>query len=179
MPKSTILEMSPEEASPDAGRAAACTLRLSAGPAYPAFMRGGTQPHRDCRRAVLLALQCVPHGASVSGRHPGPGARRGGSAQPPSRTTVLVPTLRRSLVALLKAAPRAYGWCRTRWSCATLAATLQTTRGITVSAETLRRWVHEVGWVWKRAKLVAKDDDPQRVHRLARIRLVCEQLKRV
>jgi putative transposase len=97
---------------------------------------------------------------------------------PPMRTTVLLPTLRRSLVALLKASPRAYGWCRTRWSCATLALTLQTTRGIVVSAETMRRWLHELGWVWKRAKLVAKDGDPHRVERLARIRLVYEQLRR-
>jgi hypothetical protein len=37
--------------------------------------------------------------------------------------------------------------------------------------------VHEVGWVWKRAKLVAKDDDPHRVERLARIRLVDEHLR--
>ena len=96
---------------------------------------------------------------------------------PPVRTTVLVPTLRRSLLALLKAPPQAYGWCRTRWSCATLALTLQTNRGLTVSAETMRRWLHEVGWVWKRATLVAKDDDPQRVERLARIRYVFEQLK--
>jgi putative transposase len=101
-----------------------------------------------------------------------------GRLQPPVRTTALVPTLRRSLLALLKAPPRVHGWCRTRWSCATLAATLRTTRGITVSAETLRRWVHEVGWVWKRAKLVAKDDDPQRVDRLARIRFVYEHLQR-
>ena len=41
----------------------------------------------------------------------------------------------------------------------------------------MRRWLHEIGWVWKRAKLVAKDDDPQRVHRLAHIRYVFEQLK--
>jgi hypothetical protein len=27
----------------------------------------------------------------------------------------------------------------------------------------MRRWVHEVDWVWKRAKLVAKDDDPHRL----------------
>jgi transposase len=100
-----------------------------------------------------------------------------GRLSSPIRTTVLVPTLRRSLVAMLKAPPRAYGWCRTRWSCAALALTLQTKRGLTVSAETMRRWVHEVGWVWKRAKLVAKDDDPQRVDRLARIRYVVEQLK--
>jgi transposase len=97
---------------------------------------------------------------------------------PPVRTTVLVPTWRRSLLALLKAPPRAYGWCRTRWSGATLAATLPTTRGITVSAETMRRWMPEVGWVWKRAQLVAQDDDPQRVARLARIRFVDEQWRR-
>jgi putative transposase len=96
----------------------------------------------------------------------------------PVRTTILLPTLRRSLVALLKTTPRAYGWCRTRWSCATLALTLQTKRGLTVSAETMRRWLHELGWVWKRPKLVAKDDDPQRVDRLARIRWTFEQLKR-
>ena len=93
------------------------------------------------------------------------------------RTTGLAPTLRRSLVALLKAPPRADGWCRTRWSCATLALTLPTTRGLTVSAETMRRWVHEVDWRWKRAKLVAKDDDPQRVDRRARIRYAFEHLQ--
>src|SRR5262245_23770100 len=47
-----------------------------------------------------------------------------GRLVPPMRTTVLVPTLRRSLLALLKAPPRAYGWCRTHGSCATLALTL-------------------------------------------------------
>jgi transposase len=99
-----------------------------------------------------------------------------GQLVPPVRTTVLFPTLRRSLVALLKAPPQAYGWCRTRWSCATLALTLQSTRGLRVSAETMRRWLHELDWVWKRAKLVARDDDPQRVDRLARIRWVFEQL---
>jgi putative transposase len=100
-----------------------------------------------------------------------------GQLMPPGRTTVLLPTLHRSLLALLKAPPQAYGWCRTRWSCATLAATFKATRGLTMSAETMRRWVHEVGWVWKRAKLVAKDDDPHRVERLARIRFVYEQLQ--
>jgi len=93
------------------------------------------------------------------------------------QTTVLMPWLTRSLGALLKAAPCAYGWCRTRWSCATLAATLQAKHGIEVSAETVRRWLHEIGWVWKRAKLVAKDDDPQRIDRLARIRFQYEHLQ--
>jgi putative transposase len=100
-----------------------------------------------------------------------------GRLAPPVRTTVLTPSLQRSLLALLKVAPDAYGWCRTRWSCATLALTLKTKRGIEVSAETMRRWLHEVGWVWKRAKLVAKDDDPLRVERLARIRFVFERFQ--
>lgn len=92
------------------------------------------------------------------------------------QTRVLMPGLTRSLGALLKAAPRAYGWCRTRWRCATLAATLTTKQSIEVSAETVRRWLHELGWVWKRANLVAKDDDPHRIERLARIRFHAENL---
>ena len=93
------------------------------------------------------------------------------------QTSILVPWLTRSLGAMLKKAPRAYGWCRTRWSCATLAATLQAKHGSKVSAETVRRWLHELGWVWKRAKLVAKDDDPHRIERLARIRFQSEHLQ--
>jgi transposase len=100
-----------------------------------------------------------------------------GRLAPPVRTTVLTPSLQRSLLASRKAAPHTYGWCRTRWSCATLALTWETKRGLTVSAATMRRWLHALGWVWKRAKRGAKDDDPHRVARLARIRWVFEPLK--
>ena len=41
----------------------------------------------------------------------------------------------------------------------------------------MRRWLHELGWEWKRVKVVAKDNDPQRVEKLARIRLAFEQLR--
>ena len=95
----------------------------------------------------------------------------------PIRTTVLMPWIKRSLVALLKAPPQAFGWCRTRWSCATLARELHAKHRLEVSAGTVRRWLHELGWVWKRAKLVAKDNDPQRVERLARIRWQIEHLQ--
>lgn len=86
------------------------------------------------------------------------------------------PSLCRSLHALLKKAPSAYGWCRTRWSCATLATQLQVQRGVTVSASTMRRWLHRLGWVWKRAQLVARDDAPDRIEKLARIRQTVETL---
>jgi transposase len=88
------------------------------------------------------------------------------------QSTIFMPWLTRSLDALLKKAPRVYGWGRPRWSCATLAMTLQAKHGIAVSAATVRRWLHEIGWVWQRAKLVAQDDGPHRIERLARIRFV-------
>ena len=89
----------------------------------------------------------------------------------------LAPSLRRSLLALLGQSPAALGWCRTRWSCAALALSLEARRGFQVSAETVRRWLHQLGWRWKRAKLVAQDNDPQRVPKLARIRLLWETLR--
>jgi transposase len=90
---------------------------------------------------------------------------------------VLAPALKRSVVAILHSVPRLCGWCRTRWSCATIAVELYTRRKIAVAAETMRRWLHALDWEWKRAQLSAKDDDPQRVEKLARIRSACEQLR--
>jgi transposase len=89
---------------------------------------------------------------------------------PRRRASVLSPALKRSVMAILHSVPRLCGWCRTRWSCATIAGELYIRRKIAVSAETIRRWLHAVDWEWKRAKLRAKDDDPQRVEKLARIR---------
>jgi transposase len=84
-------------------------------------------------------------------------------APPPRRRRFLTPSLKRSVLALLKTAPRAVGWCRTRWSCATLAVELQVRRGMEVAAETRRCWLQELGWEGKRAKVVAKEDAPDRV----------------
>ena len=99
-------------------------------------------------------------------------------AEQAPHTGSLTPSLRRSLLALLSKAPSAFGWCRTRRSCATLSAQLQLQRGVAVSADRLRRWLHQLGWVWKRAKLVARDDDPERVTKLAVIRFCFENLSR-
>jgi len=93
------------------------------------------------------------------------------AAVPPRRNRA---SLKRSLRALLKGVPAAFGWCRTRWSCATLALELRTRRGISVAPDTIRRWLHQLGYVWKRARHVAKDNDPERVTKLARIRSIIE-----
>lgn len=44
------------------------------------------------------------------------------------------PWLRRSLLALLRKPPQFEGWCRPRWSCATLALRLEARPGLRVSA---------------------------------------------
>jgi len=94
----------------------------------------------------------------------------------PSETPHRWSSLKRSLLSIVKRAPASFGWCRTRWSCATLALELQARRQVKVSRETIRRWLHEVGYVWKRARPVARDDDPERVVKLARIRALVEGL---
>lgn len=88
-----------------------------------------------------------------------------------------LPSLQRSLLSILKCAPAAFGWCRTRWSCAALASELKARRGVTVSPEKVRRWLHELGYVWKRARHAAPDSDPERISKLARIRHITEHLR--
>jgi len=104
------------------------------------------------------------------------GWRPGQEAEESNSALALAASLRRSLLALLTKSPALDGWCRTRWSCASLALSLQARRGIQVSGETVRRWLHGLGWRWKRAKLTAKDNDPERTAKLARIRWAVEAL---
>jgi putative transposase len=95
------------------------------------------------------------------------------SSAPPRR----MPSLQRSLLSIIKCAPATFGWCRTRWSCAALASELKARRGISVSREKVRRWLHELGYVWKRARHAAQDSDPERILKLARIRHLVEHLR--
>lgn len=98
---------------------------------------------------------------------------------PAAETTAASPRVlraawKRSSLALLKRAPRAFGWCRVRWSCACLAAELKARRGVAVSQEAVRRWPHEAGYARKRARHAAQDDVPERAQKLARIRHLVE-----
>ncbi|MDQ3254276.1 MAG: IS630 family transposase [Acidobacteriota bacterium] len=105
------------------------------------------------------------------------GGRCADPVTPPGRLSRYIPSLQRSLLSILKCAPETFGWCRTRWSCATLAAELKARRGITVSQEKVRRWLHELDYVWKRARHAALDSDPERITKLARIRHLIEHVR--
>ena len=71
--------------------------------------------------------------------------------------------------------PSWFGWCRTRWRCAARALTISVLCGVELSRGTSRREVKAAGYEWKRAKHTARDDDPERAQRLAKIRLLIEQ----
>ena len=127
-----------------------------------------------CSRSTVYRVVKAYRAGQLAGLAEAEEARQGRAQR---RLTVFSPALKRSVLAILQTGPRVCGWCRTRWSCATIALELQARRGLAVSGETVRRWLHELDWVWKRAKLIAKDDDPQRVEKLARIRVAFEQLR--
>jgi hypothetical protein len=55
--------------------------------------------------------------------------------------------------------------------------TATTVRLARVRRNRAARWLPALGWVWKRAKLAAKDNDPERVAKLARIRGLAEDLR--
>ncbi len=123
------------------------------------------------RSSVYRTVEAYRRGALGSSQATARAGRAEGRRRP------YISSLTRSLLAIIKQVPSAFGWCRTRWSCQTLALELRARRGVKVSRETVRRWLHEQGYVWKRARHVARDDDPSRVVKLARIRHLIEHLR--
>jgi transposase len=179
VPRTTISEMAPEEQAhilAAVRRArhgyvlALQILLLCAVPRTPTEIAAVL----FCSRTTVYRVVKAYRAGQVAG---GAEAEESGQAGPPRRLTVLAPALTRAVLAIVTSVPRLCGWCRTRWSCATIALELQARRGVVVSGETVRRGLHELDWVWKRAKLRAKDDDPQRVAKLARIRYAFEQVR--
>lgn len=75
-----------------------------------------------------------------------------------------------------KLSPRDFGYCRSRWCCATLALVLWETRQVKVSAETVRRCLHAQNLVWRRPRPVVGKSDPQRAWKLRKIRELLRDL---
>jgi transposase len=59
-------------------------------------------------------------------------------------------------------APRDFGFLRSRWSCGTLALPIRDSKGVAVGRETVRRWLHEGGLVYRRPRPVLGPTDEQR-----------------
>jgi transposase len=73
-------------------------------------------------------------------------------------------------------APRDFGYCRSRWCCATLALVLYTTHGVKVSVETVRRCLHRQNLGWRRPRPVLGPTDAQRRWKLRKIRELLRDL---
>jgi len=126
-------------------------------------------PHSDgdCPRVVLLALQCLPYCPSLRAGKLGFTVDTAGRLAAPVRTTVLIPGSSGHWAPWLKAMPRAYG-CAARAGVVPRWRSTQRKHGLEVSRGPCAL-LHEMGWVGNGRSWWPKDDDPQRVERLARI----------
>jgi transposase len=73
-------------------------------------------------------------------------------------------------------APRACGFLRSRWCCATAALLLGRRHGVAVSRETVRRWLLRADVVWRRPRPVLQRQDPRREEILAGLRQLLRDL---
>ena len=72
--------------------------------------------------------------------------------------------------------PREFGYCRSRWCCATLALVLWDVHRVQVSVESVRRMLHQEQMVWRRPRPVLGPKDPQRAWKLRKIRELLRDL---
>jgi transposase len=72
--------------------------------------------------------------------------------------------------------PRDFGYFRTRWSCEILSNLLAWDLGVRISAETVRRGLRRLGFVWRRPRPVVGLTDPEYEHKLREIRSLLESL---
>lgn len=74
--------------------------------------------------------------------------------------------------------PRDFGFVRSRWTCGVAAALLWSWLHLSVSRETVRRWLHREGLVWRRPRPVLRRQDPLREPKLAGLRQLLACLPR-
>ena len=71
--------------------------------------------------------------------------------------------------------PQDFGFFRSRWSCACLAVLLRES-GVSVSAETIRRGLHRLGFVWRPPRPVVGPTDPEYADKLRDIQQLLASL---
>src|SRR5207248_140063 len=72
--------------------------------------------------------------------------------------------------------PRDFGFFRSRWTCATATVLLWFCFRLTVSRETVRRWLRREDLVWRRPRPVLRRRDPLRGAKLLDLRLLLARL---
>jgi putative transposase len=72
--------------------------------------------------------------------------------------------------------PRHFGFLRSRWCCGAVVVLLAQFCHLSVSAETVRRWLHRENLVWRRPRPIVGPRDPQREEKLRRLRCLLRNL---
>lgn len=72
--------------------------------------------------------------------------------------------------------PRLYGFVRSRWNCALIVLLLRRWHHLEVSRETVRRWLHREGLVWRRPRPVLRRQDPRKEEILRGLRKLLLEL---
>jgi putative transposase len=75
-----------------------------------------------------------------------------------------------------KHTPRAFGFLRSRWSCALIAMLLWREYRLEVSRETVRRWLRREELVWRRPRPVLKRQDPRKAEIFQELRKLLLEL---
>jgi transposase len=75
-----------------------------------------------------------------------------------------------------KSAPRHFGFLRSRWCCESVAMVMLREHEIEVSRETVRRWLHRGGLVYRRPRPTLGPKDDEREAKLAALRKVLAEL---
>ena len=121
MPRTTIVEISPPEQAQML--AAVRGARYGYLLALHILLLCATQRSPTEIAAVLFCSRSTVYRvvrAYRAGQWEAFSAQDASEKSAPRRQTRLTPTLRRSVLGILHSVPRRCGWCRTRWSCATV-----------------------------------------------------------
>lgn len=78
---------------------------------------------------------------------------------------------------ILERPPDDFGLMRTRWCCDVVVMLLCRIHHLQVSRETVRRWLHREGLVWRRPRPVVGPVDPQRDQKITAIRTLLADLR--
>ena len=77
---------------------------------------------------------------------------------------------------IAKCRPEMFGYLRTGWTCELLSKLMRTMIGVRWSRETVRRWLHRAGLVWRRPRPVVGPSDPQKKTILQRFKRLLKHL---
>lgn len=96
-----------------------------------------------------------------------------GIAEVPTPEPELTHTICQLVVAYT---PQDFGYFRTRWSCEILSEVLVDHEQVARSGETIRRWMHQLGFVWRRPRPIVGPSDPLYAEKMQRIRRLLQTL---